>query len=187
MGGRGRTPPLRSDTRCGAWPGGRPQGSPLRRVTRGAVQRGIPLSAAPLGKGAEGTGVRIATAGVRTGFAMTWFFARGAVRGRVGDRKGRPYGGLQGVQWLSDGRGRTPPLRSDKRCGAWPGGRPQGSPLRRVTRGAVQHRRADRGVRPYGDVYVFFSAHRKTPGMAPAFQVWVLCACGAVRHHLYYM
>ena len=38
--------------------------------------------------------MRIATAGVRTGFAMTWFFARGAVRGRAGDRKGRPYGGV---------------------------------------------------------------------------------------------
>ena len=37
--------------------------------------------------------MRIATASVRTGFAMTGIFARGAVQGRAGDRKGRPYGG----------------------------------------------------------------------------------------------
>ena len=36
----------------------------------------------PLGKGAMGTGVRIATASVRTGFAMTGF-TRNAVRGRA--------------------------------------------------------------------------------------------------------
>ena len=36
----------------------------------------------PLGKGAEGTGERIATASVRTGFAMTWFFM-GAGQGRA--------------------------------------------------------------------------------------------------------
>ena len=30
---------------------------------------------------------------------------------RRADRGVRPYGGVQGVQWLSDGRGRTPPLR----------------------------------------------------------------------------
>ena len=34
----------------------------------------------PFRQGAKGTGVRIATASVSTGFAMTWFFARGAVR-----------------------------------------------------------------------------------------------------------
>ena len=33
----------------------------------------------PLGKGAEGTGERIATASVRTGFAMTGSFTWGAV------------------------------------------------------------------------------------------------------------
>ena len=35
----------------------------------------------PLGKGAEGTGVRIATASVRTGLAMTLVFHGGAVCG----------------------------------------------------------------------------------------------------------
>ena len=35
----------------------------------------------PLGKGAEGTGERIATASVRTGFAMTGGFVRGTVQG----------------------------------------------------------------------------------------------------------
>ena len=43
----------------------------------------------PLGKGAEGTGGRIATASVRTGFAMTWFFTWSAVQGRAGGQ-GRP-------------------------------------------------------------------------------------------------
>ena len=72
-----------------------------------------------------------------------------------------------------------------KRCGTASAGGQRRPPLR-MTRKFVQAR-ADRGVRPYADVYVFLSAHRKTPGMAPAFQVWVLCACGAARHHLYYM
>ena len=62
----------------------------------------------PLGKEAERTGVRIATAGVRTGFAMTRFFARGAMGGRPqgsplrsftrsslrADRGILPYGGF---------------------------------------------------------------------------------------------
>ena len=39
--------------------------------------------------------MRIATPSVRTGFAMTWFFARGAV-GRADVGIG-PYGGVQGV------------------------------------------------------------------------------------------
>ena len=46
----------------------------------------------PLGKRAMGTGGRIATASVRTGFAMTWFFARGAVRGRRRGEGILPYG-----------------------------------------------------------------------------------------------
>ena len=45
-----------------------------------------------------GTGVRIATASVRTGFAMTWFFARGAVRGQRRGEDSPPYGGLQEVR-----------------------------------------------------------------------------------------
>ncbi len=47
----------------------------------------------PLGKGAERTGGRIAAASVRTGFAMTGGFARGAVQIRVG---GRVIGGAVG-------------------------------------------------------------------------------------------
>ena len=42
----------------------------------------------PLGKGAEGTGVRIATASVRTGLAMT-HFTRGAVVNGGGLRAAR--------------------------------------------------------------------------------------------------
>ena len=50
-----------------------------------------------------GCGMRIATASVRTGFAMTGFLQ--GVRG-AGDRKGRPYGGLQGVRGAGDREGR---------------------------------------------------------------------------------
>ena len=46
----------------------------------------------PLGKGAERTGGRIAAASVRTGFAMTGGFARGAVRGRRRGEGTPPYG-----------------------------------------------------------------------------------------------
>ncbi len=49
--------------------------------------------------------------------------------GGAGDRKGRPYGGLQGVRGS---------------------GRPRGSPLRRVARSACV--RADVGIGPYGSV-----------------------------------
>ena len=65
----------------------------------------------PLGKGAKGTGVRIATASVRTGFAMTDFCKECGAR---------PAGGQ-----------RRPPLRTDTR-GAVQGwaGRPGGRPLR---------------------------------------------------------
>ena len=72
--------------------------------------RNPPATALPcqptLGKGAKGTGGRIATASVRTGFAMTRFFARSAVQGRRADRGVRPYGRVQGVQWAGDRKGR---------------------------------------------------------------------------------
>ena len=70
---------------------------------------------APLGKGAKGTGVRIATASdIGHWFAMTRFFARSAMGGRPqgsplrkrykgcgggGDRKGRPYGSVTWSAW----------------------------------------------------------------------------------------
>ena len=66
----------------------------------------------PLGKGAMGTGVRIATTSLQTGLAMTPF-TRGAVQHRRADRVVRPYGAIRGVV-----RDRV--------------GRPQGSPLRMV-------------------------------------------------------
>ena len=63
-----RTPPLRSVTRSAM--GGRPQGSPLRRGYKECdAGRNPPVTAAPcqppLGKGAKGTGMRIATGAVR--------------------------------------------------------------------------------------------------------------------------
>ena len=98
---------------CGARPGGRPRGSPLRRgYKRCGAGRNPPVTASPcqppLGKGARGTGGRIATASVRTGFAMT-VFCMECGAWQAGDREGRPYGELQGVP--CSGRGRTPPLR----------------------------------------------------------------------------
>ena len=178
--GRGRTPPLRitrsavkrGDVGIGPYGGvtrsamgGRPQGSPLRRVTRGAVRR--------------------VDRGVRPYGDVT----SSAVKRGVGDAA--PYGGV--TRSAMGGQPQGSPLRMGyKRCGVrrdtWvpPYSRAfyrAGPACPAVS--AAQDRRADRGVRPYGDVYVFLSAHRKTPGMAPAFQVWVLCACGAARHHLY--
>ena len=97
--------------------GGRPQGSPLRkRYKECNAVRNPPVTASPcqppLGKGAMGTGVRIATASVRTGLAMTLAFHGGAVCGGAhgprptrafailrADRGVRPYGGVQEVRW----------------------------------------------------------------------------------------
>ena len=67
-----------------------------RGVTRGAVRRENPPVTAlpcqgPLGKGAEGTGERIATASVRTGFAMTESFIWGAGNVRRADVGIGPY------------------------------------------------------------------------------------------------
>ena len=57
---------------------------PLRRVTRGAGKESPSHGVAvpgPFRQGGRGTGVRIATASVRTGFAMTGGVVRGAVQG----------------------------------------------------------------------------------------------------------
>ena len=78
--------------------------------------------------------MRIATASVRTGFAMTWFFARS--RYKAGGRTGAsgPTEALQGVQWADDRKGR---------------------PYGGLQEGAV--RRADVGVRPYGIILALFT------------------------------
>ncbi len=52
--------------------------------------------------GAGGTGVRIATASVRTGFAMTGSVTGGAVRRAVGDAG--PYGGYKGCNGRATAR-----------------------------------------------------------------------------------
>ena len=74
----------------------------------------------------------------------------------AGDRKGRPYGGV------TRGAGKEPPRHGFavpapfRQGGREDGGRIATTSLRTglamtpFTRGAVQHRRADRGVRPYG-------------------------------------
>ena len=103
--GRGRTPPLRKRCKeCGALSAGGQRRPPLRKRNKRCngratarvaptkalqgVRRGEknpPVTASPcqppLGKGAMGTGVRIATASVRTGLAMTLVFHGGAVCG----------------------------------------------------------------------------------------------------------
>ena len=69
--------PLRKhNKRCGKT--GRRGRRPLRTVTGSAVRgKNPPVTASPcqppLGKGGEGTGMRIATTSLRTGLAMTWF------------------------------------------------------------------------------------------------------------------
>ena len=69
--------------------------------------------------------MRIATASVRTGFAMTGIFARGAVQGRVGDREGRPYGELQEVRWGGTMWASSPTDTFIANC-QWPVARKQG-------------------------------------------------------------
>ena len=100
--------------------------------------------------------MRIATASVRTGFAMTGSYTWGAVgRGDVGIG---PYGGLQKVRGE-----RNPPVTAspcqpplgkgalgtgDADCHSRCAHRLRNDMV--FTRGAVQNQRADRGVRPYG-------------------------------------
>ena len=114
--GRGRTPPLRKGCkRCGEVKNPPVTASPCQP---------------PLGKGPRGRGMRIATASLRTGLAMTWFLQEVRWAGRCGHRPLRSVyrqdfvGGdahiaprpLQGAR--KNGRGRTPPLRKGcKRCG----------------------------------------------------------------------
>ena len=90
---------------------GRCRHRPLRRVTRGAAKRAVG-DAGPYGRIIGGV-VGRADVGIGPYESVT----RNAVQGSAGDRKGRPYGGLQVVQ----GAGR---------CGH--------RPLRRVTRGAAK-------------------------------------------------
>ena len=115
----------------------------------------------PLGKGAEGTGVRIATASVRTGFAMTWFFV--GCGARPGGSSGRPtpteaQQGVRGsgtmwassptkmlqVVWCKSGR------RGYKRCGKT--GRRGNQFASSATGGAspISPPAGDREGRPYG-------------------------------------
>ena len=65
--------------------------------------------------GASGVcGKRIATTSLRTGLAMTPL-TRGAVQARAGDRKGRPYGSMQGMR-----RGGALPLPAGGEIGEAP-------------------------------------------------------------------
>ena len=102
----------------------RPYGSVYKECD---AVRNPPVTASPcqppLGKGAMGTGVRIATASVRTGLAMTLVFHGGAVcGGAYGPRPTRVFAILRADRGVR-------PYGSATR-GAM-GGRPQGSPLRK--------------------------------------------------------
>ena len=93
----------------------------------------------PLGKGAMGTGVRIATASLRTGFAMT--YTRSAVViGGGGVRARRPTERLQVVRQSGRTEASVPTERLHEVRWA---GRCRHRPLRRVTGSAVG--RADTG------------------------------------------
>ena len=128
---------------------------PLRvHDKRCGVKRNPPVTASPcqppLGKGAEGTGGRIATASLRTGLAMTGGFTWGAVDARAGGqgasaptemsehlrRAACPHAAVM-VRWLTGGGLRaarpTEAYFAVRRGGALPlPYAPQGSPLRRV-------------------------------------------------------
>ena len=101
-------------------PAGGQRRPPLQRVQEVRGERNPPVTVLPcqppLGKGAWGRGTRIATASVRTGFAMTWFLqgVRYGIDGRT--EASAPTEGLQGAR--KNGRGRAPPLRrAYKECG----------------------------------------------------------------------
>ena len=85
----------------------------------GCGGRNPPVTASPcqppLGKGAEGTGVRIATASVRTGFAMTGFY--GGCRGMSGGRTEASAPTDDKKCGKTGRRGRRPLRRGCKRCG----------------------------------------------------------------------
>ena len=66
--------------------------------------------------------------------AVIWFFARGAVKDRRATARVAPTKAQQEVQWAGDRKGR--PYESVTR--GTMSGRPQGSPLRRVTRSAMR-------------------------------------------------
>ena len=125
----------------------------------------------PLGKGAKGTGVRIATASVRTGFAMTRFFARNAVQGRRADRGIRPYGRIQGVQWAGDRKGRPcgsvtwsawrrDDVRSELSAASGRGSEVSEWPRSKLGASAVRQRRnfrhRNRDIVPYGARRVYY-------------------------------
>ena len=83
-GGQGRSPLRKRNKRCNGRATARVAPTKaLQGVRRG--EKNPPVTASPcqppLGKGAMGTGVRIATASVRTGLAMTLVFHGGAVCG----------------------------------------------------------------------------------------------------------
>ena len=92
-----------------------------------------------------GTGVRIATASVRTGLAMTLVFHGGAVCGGAhGPRPTRVFARIAG------GQGR-PPLRKVRRCEQAQTGGVEPRPYGSVTRSATSIGRADVGIGPYGE------------------------------------
>ena len=109
--------------------------------------------------------MRIATTSVRTGFAMTSFFARSAIQSRAGRPGGRPLRMRNKVcgktgrcgertercQWQRKRGERVAAVKilSVRRKAAQKFWAPQ-QDHRPLRRGYRKHGRADRGVRPYG-------------------------------------
>ena len=147
-----RRPPLRKCIlRCvgeGLCPSrGRPQGSPLRRGYKECdAVRNPPVTASPcqppFRQGGRGDGVRIATASVRTGFAMTWFFMGCGARPGGGVTRGAVKQGVGEIGSLH------PPLAALHRFPLRRGGvlpRPYGG----VARGAGRAESPSHGLAPF--------------------------------------
>ena len=123
--------------------------APTEGYKRCSGVKNPPVTAAPcqppLGKGAWGRGMRIATAGVRTGFAMT-VFLQGV--------SARPGGGV----------GAPRPTECNRKCGG--AGRCGHRPLRKITRSAVVIGRDDVGSGPYGgktEIHLLSGGRGRTP------------------------
>ncbi len=122
--------------------------SPRVRHKRCGVKRNPPVTASPcqppLGKGGLGTGERIATASVRTGFAMTGSFTWGVVDARAGKSAKRRQWRMQRGDFEEVPRLAATTVAGNRLARRWAR---EPRPYE-VTRGAVQVRAGRPGGRP---------------------------------------
>ena len=122
--------------------------SPRVRYKRCGVKRNPPVTASPcqppLGKGGLGTGERIATASVRTGFAMTGSFTWGVVDARAGKSAKRRQWRMQRGDFEEVPRLAATTVAGNRLARRWAR---EPRPYE-VTRGAVQVRAGRPGGRP---------------------------------------